>query len=72
MVLKDTKEITTIKLKKRTKERIEKLRVYPRESYDEIMQRLLNILNVARVSPARVRAKLGAIERERKKIKKEN
>lgn len=56
-------EITTIKLSKQTKERLDKLKVYKRESYEEIIQKVLEILNLTRTSPERARAKLIAIDR---------
>jgi hypothetical protein len=58
-------EITTIKLRKETKERIDKLKVYRRESYDEIIQKMLEILNLIRTSPERARAKLIGIDKNR-------
>jgi len=62
-------EITTIKLKKSTKERIEKLRIYPRETYDEILQKIMNILNICKKNPERAKAKLHSIDKQRKHLK---
>ena len=59
-------EVTTVKLYKKTKDRLEKLRMYKRESYDEILQRLLEILSLCRIDPDRARSKLIAIERQTK------
>ncbi len=56
-------EITTIKLHKKTKERLEKLRVYQRESYEEILGKMLDILNLVRIEPERARAKLINLDR---------
>jgi len=67
MLRTETRKITTIKLYKETKERIEKFRSYKRESYDEIMQKILEILNLSRASPERARARLIALERKKKK-----
>jgi len=64
-------EITTIKLKKTTKERIEKLRTYPRETYDDILQRMLGILNLARMNPEKAQSKLLNIDRQHKKENRE-
>ncbi len=61
--------ITTMKLSTETKERLNHLRSYKRESYEEILQKLLEILNICRVSPERAKSKLLAIE-GRKKIEK--
>jgi len=44
-------KITTIKLNKDTKARLEHLREHKSESYDEIINKSLNILNIARRSP---------------------
>lgn len=60
-------EITTIKVSKKTKERIDLLRVYGRESYDEIIQKILGVLNLCRVNPERARGRLVMIDRERKR-----
>ncbi len=60
-------EITTIKLNKNTKARLDKLRVYKRETYDEILQEALDILNLSRTFPERARARLLILERERRR-----
>ncbi|MEK6855486.1 MAG: hypothetical protein AABX73_04670 [Nanoarchaeota archaeon] len=70
MGAKDTSEITTIKLNKKTKDRIDKLRLYNRESYDEIVQRILEILNLCMINPERAHLKLVSIERQKKKGRK--
>lgn len=57
-------KITTVKLLKDTKARLDKLRIHKRETYDDILQELLSILNLARISPEKARAKLIAIERK--------
>lgn len=58
-------KITTIKLSQKTKDRVDKLRVYKRESYDEIVQKILEILNLVRTEPDRARAKLIGIDKTR-------
>ena len=60
-------KITTIKLGKETKERVDKFRVYRRETYDEILQKLLEILNLCRASPERARARLISIDRQKRR-----
>jgi len=60
-------KITTIKLNRETKERVDKFRVYRRETYDEILQKLLEILNLCRVSPERARARLISIDRQKRR-----
>lgn len=57
-------EITTIKLSKKTKQRLDKLKVYKRESYEEIVQKILDILNICRVSPERAQRRLILLERQ--------
>jgi len=48
--LENTK-ITTIKVLEETKLRLEKLREHKRESYDDILKKILYVLNVAREEP---------------------
>lgn len=62
-----TDEITTIKLNRSTKERIDKLRVHRRETYDEILQRMLGILNLSRAQPERAQAQLRKLESMKKR-----
>ena len=62
-------EITTIKLEKETKKRLDKLKIHKRESYDDVLQKILSILNVCRVNPLQARMKLKEIDRV-KSIKK--
>ena len=63
---KSKAEITTIKLQKNTKDRIDHLKVYKRESYDEIIQKMLNVLNLCKVNPVEARKRLMLIDREKK------
>ena len=63
-------EITTIKLSKGTKERLDHLRIHPRETYEEIMQRMLEILNVCRADPERARFRLLSLEKQKKSFGK--
>jgi len=63
------KDITTIKLNKKTKERIDKLRMHKRETYDEILQSLLDILNLCRVYPDKAKIRLLRMEKLAKQIK---
>lgn len=60
------KEITTIKLKKATKTRLDKLKIHRRESYEEILQKILNILNICRINPEKAKAILIKIDKDRK------
>lgn len=63
-------KITTIKLSKSTKDRIDKLRVYRRETYDEIMQNLLTILNICKANPEAARKRLLLIDRKKRRAPK--
>ena len=54
--------VTTIKLSRETKERIDKLREYKKESYEELLQKILDILNICKVAPIRAQKKLRRIQ----------
>jgi hypothetical protein len=58
---------TTIKLNKETKERLDNLKEYRRETYEELLQKILQILNLCKISPAKARFKLISIDRKRKR-----
>jgi predicted transcriptional regulator len=60
-------KITTIKLSDTTKQRIDHLKRYPRETYEEILVRMLELLNLTRQSPERARIALIKLEKERRK-----
>jgi len=68
----DKDSITTIKLKSETKERLNNLRVYPRETFDEILQKVLEILNICRNNPDQARIKLIAIDKQRRALSKKS
>jgi hypothetical protein len=57
---------TNIKLSRVTKARLDNLQVYPKEPYDRILTRILEILNICRGNPPKARAMLIGIERQRK------
>ena len=59
--------ITTIKLSHETKARLDHLKLYKRETYEEILQRLLTLLNITRNSPEKARFQLLKLEREHKR-----
>lgn len=44
-------KITTIKIDRETKSRLDKLKVSKKESYDEVLQKILYILNLCRKDP---------------------
>jgi hypothetical protein len=65
-------DITTIKLNKKTKERLDKLKIHNRESYDEVIQEVLKILNLCKVNPFQAKAKLQEIDKIRVSFEKKN
>jgi len=48
-------KITTLKLLEETKNRIEKLREHKRETYDDILRKILYVLNAAREDPEKAK-----------------
>ncbi|MEM4270630.1 MAG: hypothetical protein QXO70_00885 [Candidatus Pacearchaeota archaeon] len=62
-------KITTIKLREETKSRLNKLREYSHESYDELLNKLLEILNFCKINPERARKILYRINLKRLKLK---
>lgn len=66
-------KITTIKLDKETKNRLDKLKVHHKESYDEILQKILYILNLCKSGSNEARARLLAIDKAKalNQLKKE-
>jgi hypothetical protein len=61
-------KITTLKLEKETKERLEKLREHKRETYDDIIRKILYVLNTVREEPGKARGILEFIDEKRKRI----
>lgn len=64
-------KITTIKLTTETKMRIEKLREHRRESYDDILRKILYVLNSARDSPEKAKRILERISNLRNQMLEE-
>ena len=62
-------EITTIKLEKETKKRLQKLKIHKRESYDEVIRKMLSILNNLKVNPGQARSRLLENERIKERLK---
>jgi len=60
--------ITTLKLENETKQRLEKLREHKRETYDEIIRKILFILNKARIEPEKAQGILEIIDEKRKRM----
>jgi Zn-finger protein len=69
MAKSEKEQITTIKVQKQTKERLDKLRVHKKDSYDEIVQRMLGILNVCRRDADQAQETLEKLEKLAKKNK---
>ena len=61
--------ITTIKLSKETKKRLDNLREYKNESYDEILGKILGILNMCKIDPLKARRILAQISLRRIRLK---
>ena len=59
------KVITTLKVSNITKNRIDQFRIYPRESYDEIILRILSVLSTCRTEPERARSRIIILDKER-------
>ena len=66
-----SEKITTIKLLEETKNRVEKLREHKRESYDDILRKILYILNTARDSPEKAKRVLERISELRERMMEE-
>tara|TARA_Y100000034_G_scaffold121622_1_gene166066 strand:+ start:3867 stop:4076 length:210 start_codon:yes stop_codon:yes gene_type:complete len=62
-------KITTIKLSSTTKSRLDKLKAHKRDSYDDILQRLLGILNICTINPEKSRSRLAQINRQNRKLR---
>jgi hypothetical protein len=65
-------ENTTIKLRRKTKERLDSFKEYKRETYEEILEKILEILNICKANPLKSRAKLMGIDRRHKENMQKN
>ncbi|PIN93394.1 hypothetical protein COU54_03275 [Candidatus Pacearchaeota archaeon CG10_big_fil_rev_8_21_14_0_10_31_24] len=63
-------KITTIKLSKYTKERLDHLKVHHRETYEEIIEKILEILNICKINPIKAHHKLSALDNQIKETTK--
>ena len=59
-------KITTIKLEKETKERLDKLKENFRETYDDVLKKILFILNIIKTNPEKARTMINKIDLNRK------
>ncbi len=66
MDIKMAENTTTIKVSRKTKERLEHFRIYKRETYEEILEKMLDILNLCRMSPGHARMNLIKIDGRKK------
>jgi predicted DNA-binding protein len=66
---KNNKKITTIKLEKQTKERLDKLKEVDKESYEYVIKKMLHILNLFRKNPSLANKMLNDIENARARKK---
>ncbi len=62
-MIKEQNKITTIKIDRDTKLRLDKLKVHAKESYDEIIQKILYVLNLCKSNPSEARERLLAIDK---------
>ncbi len=65
---KNDLKITTIKLSEETKIRLGKLRENKRESYDEILRKILYILNIVRDEPEKAKRVLERVSELRARM----
>ena len=65
---KKMSNITTIKLQKQTKERIEKLKEHKRETYDDILRKMLFILTQVKIDFDKAKELLDRIDEAQKRI----
>ncbi len=63
-------ETTTIKLGENTKTQLDKLREYKNESYDELIKKMIFIVEKCKTEPELSRETVIAIEKARERIKK--
>jgi hypothetical protein len=62
-------KITTVKVFEETKDRLNKLKEFERESYDQVLRKILHILNVCRQNPMHAKRILEDIEDSMKREK---
>lgn len=61
--------ITTIKIANETKSRLNKLKEFDRESYDQVLRKMLYILNECRKNPIKAKKILVSIDQSIKREK---
>ena len=60
--------ITTVQLQKETKDRLDKLRENRNESYDDLMRKILYVLNATREDPSKGKRVLEHIDERRNRM----
>lgn len=61
---------TTIKITRKTKNRLDNLKEYKRESYEEIINKIFEVLNTCKINPIKARSRLIKIDLKRKESMK--
>ena len=69
MEIKENTKITTIKVERETKGRLDRLKEHERESYNEVIKKILHLLNIFRKNPEQGNKVLKAIDNSIKRIK---
>lgn len=64
-------KITTVKLSQETKVRLERLKSHKRDSYEDILINILEILNTCRLNPEKARIDLINLEKKHYQIFKQ-
>jgi len=64
---KKNQKVTTLKLFKKTKLRLDKLKEYERESYEQVLRKILYVLNICRINPNEARSILEKIDKKESK-----
>lgn len=60
---------TTIKLSKKTKTRLDNLKLFQRETYEEIITKMLDLMNLFKTNPQEAQKKLHQIDELKKSNK---
>lgn len=67
----NSQKITTIKLSEETKNRVEKLKEHKKESYDDILKKILYVLNILRDDPEKAKRILEKVSEVRERMLQE-
>jgi len=66
----NNKKITTIKITKETKNRLDRLKEHHREAYEEVLRKVLFILNTTKKNPEKAQRILNKIDSTQKRKQK--